>query len=646
MRSRRRYSTTSCLAISRDAVAVRNRYRDAGHSESRSLCYASRSDAMNLSEVANEVLRKRILLADASGEPREKPGEMFARVANAVASVERKYGGSAETREITDAFCRLMQSLDFLPNSPTLVNAGLPNGQLSGCFVLPIEDSMESIFGTLRDMALIQKTGGGTGYSFSHLRPRNDPVGTARGRSSGPVSFMKLYDYASETTRLGGARRGANMGVLRFDHPDILEFISCKSDPDALHTFNISVAVTDTFMECVRRGADYALINPRTGQEAGRLNARQVFDAIVDSAWKTGDPGIIFLDAINKENPVPAIGEIEATNPCGEQPLLAYESCNLGSINVSRFVRDSKIDFTRLRSIVRLAVRFLDDVVDANHYPLAQIEEQTLANRKIGLGIMGFADMLFLLRVAYDSRDAINIAGELMGFVAKEAEAESCRLAEQRGTFPSYARSVFPALGVKRRNATVTTIAPTGTISLIAGCSSGIEPLFALCFVRHVLEERREFHIHPLFEKAASAYLTDEIRSRIFTTGSAKDVKELPESLRRVFVTAHDIEPEWHVRMQAAFQQHVESAVSKTVNLRRTATRDDIEKVFLLAHELGCKGITVFRDGCKSEQVLEAGKAELLGPAGVQPCPECGGTMAETSGCVTCLSCGYAFCAI
>jgi len=313
---------------------------------------------------------------------------------------------------------------------------------------------------------------------------------------------------------------------------------------------------------------------------------------------------------------------------------------------VSHFVRDSKIDFARLGPVVRLAVRFLDDVVDANHYPLPQIEEQTLANRKIGLGIMGFADLLFLLGIPYDSQDANSVAHELMGFVAKEAEAASCQLAEQRGTFPNYSRSIFPGRGIKRRNATVTTVAPTGTISLIAECSSGIEPVFALSFARHVLEERREFHIHPLFEKAAAAYLTDELRDRILATGSAKDVKELPDSLRRVFVTAHDIEPEWHVRMQAAFQRHVESAVSKTANLRRTATPGDIERVFLLAHELGCKGITVFRDGCKSQQVLEAGKAEQPGPAGVQPCPECGGTMAETSGCVTCLSCGYAFCAI
>lgn len=604
------------------------------------------TDDAKLSDVAREVLRERILLRDANGQPLESPDEMFARVAWAVASVERRRVCSAEVKDVADAFCRVMQSLDFLPNSPTLVNAGLAEGQLSGCFVLPIEDSMESIFGTLRDVALIQKTGGGTGFSFSRLRPRNDPIGGARGRSSGPVSFMKLYDHASETTRLGGARRGANMGVLRFDHPDILEFIASKGDSDVLQTFNISVAVTDAFVECVKRRADYALVNPRTGQEVGRLNARRVFDDIVDSAWKTGDPGLIFLDAINRQNPTPAVGEIEATNPCGEQPLLPYESCNLGSINVSHFVRDTTIDFERLRSVVHLAVRFLDDVIDANRYSLPQIEEQTLANRKIGLGIMGFADLLFLLGVPYDSEKALDVAEEMLGFVSAEANAESCRLAEQRGVFPNYARSIFPALGIKRRNAAVTTIAPTGTISLIAGCSSGIEPLFALCFVRHVLEERREFHLHPLFEKAAAPYLSENVRHRIVQTGSARNAKEIPEPIRRVFVTAHDIEPEWHVRMQAAFQRHVESAVSKTVNLRRTAKRRDIEYVFLLAHELGCKGITVFRDGCKTKQVLEAGEAEPAGILGVQECPECGGTMVEASACVTCLSCGYAFCAI
>jgi ribonucleoside-diphosphate reductase alpha chain len=599
-----------------------------------------------LSTIAHEVLRKRVLLCDTRGKLLETPEEMFWRVAWAITKAERRYIRSSDARETAASFFQMMQALDFLPNSPTLVNAGLFHGQLSACFVLPIRDSMESIFGALRDMALIQKTGGGTGFSFSHLRPRGDAIGSTRGESSGPVSFMRLFDYACEITRSGGARRGANMGVMRFDHPDILEFIAAKSESDTLRTFNISVAAPDAFMDLVRGNAEYPLVNPRTSQEVGRVNARHVFDAIVDSAWKTGDPGLVFLDAINKQNPIPAVGPIEATNPCGEQPLLPYESCNLGSINVARFVRDSRIDFPRLRSVVHLAVRFLDDVVDANHYPLQEIEEQTLANRKIGLGIMGFADLLLLLGLPYDSPEALATADELMNFIATEASAESCRLGELRGVFPNYGRSIFPTRGLKRRNATVTTIAPTGTISLIAGCSGGIEPLFAICYVRNVLGEAREFHLHPLFERMAATYLTQSVRRSISHTGSVQNVKEIPESIRRVFVTAHDIEPEWHVRMQAAFQRRVENAVSKTVNLRRTATRNDIERTFLLAHEFGCKGITVFRDGCKGEQVLRSGEMEETAPFGVQTCPECGGTMVETSGCISCSSCGYAFCAM
>ncbi len=600
----------------------------------------------NLSAIAHEILRKRILLCDAGGNLLETPEEMFWRVAWEIAKAERRYVLSAEVQETAASFFQMMQALDFLPNSPTLVNAGLHRGQLSACFVLPIEDSMESIFNALRDMALIQKTGGGTGFSFSRLRPRGAAIGSTHGESSGPVSFMKLFDCACETTRSGGARRGANMGVLRFDHPDVLEFIAAKSESDTLRTFNISVGVSDAFMDLVRRRGEYPLVNPRSGQEVKRVNAGQVFDAIVESAWKTGDPGLIFLDAINRHNPVPGVGPMEATNPCGEQPLLPYESCNLGSINVAHFVRDSRIDFPRLRSVVHLAVRFLDDVVDANYYPLPQIEEQTLANRKIGLGIMGFADLLLLLGLPYDSPEAVATADELMTFIATEADGESCRLGEARGVFPNYGGSIFSARGIQRRNATVTTIAPTGTISLIAGCSGGIEPLFAICYVRNVLGEAKEFHMHPLFERMAAPYLTESIRRTIAHTGSVQNVKEIPESIRRLFVAAHDIEPEWHVRMQAAFQRHVENAVSKTVNLRRTATRNDIEKTFLLAHELGCKGITVFRDGCKREQVLRPGELEEITPIGVQVCPECGGTMVETSGCISCPSCGYAFCAI
>jgi len=599
-----------------------------------------------VSTIAQEVLKKRILLSDQQGNPLETPEEMFWRVAWEVAKVERQFSRSADVHATATSFANMMQALEFLPNSPTLMNAGLPNGQLSACFVLPLEDSMDSIFRTLRDMALIQKSGGGTGFSFSHLRPRGDPIGPTRGASSGPVSFIKLFDYACETTRSGGARRGANMGLMRFDHPDILEFIGAKAQSGALRTFNISVAVSDSFMDLVRRHSEYPLINPRTGQKSGQLNARQVFDAIVDSAWRTGDPGLVFLDAINRQNPLAAIASIEATNPCGEQPLLPYESCNLGSINVARFVRNGQIDFSDLGPTVHLAVRFLDDVIDANRFPLEEIEEQTLANRKIGLGVMGFADLLLLLGLPYDSPEAVATAEELMTFISAQADAESSRLAEQRGVFPNYARSSFAIQGIKRRNATVTTIAPTGTISLIAGCSSGIEPLFALCYTRSVFGESKQFHLHPLLENMAAPYLTESARHMLLQTGSAQGLREIPESIRRVFVTAHDIAPKWHVRMQAAFQRHVENAVSKTVNLHPVATRDDIEKMFLLAHELGCKGITVFRDGCKQEQVLRAGEIEKKRPFGVEPCPECGDTMTEASGCVSCPSCGYAFCSI
>ncbi|HKM65645.1 MAG TPA: adenosylcobalamin-dependent ribonucleoside-diphosphate reductase [Candidatus Acidoferrum sp.] len=597
-------------------------------------------------EAALQVLVRRILRRDERGTPIESPEEMFWRVAQEIAKVERNYVPEAEVHRTTEAFFQMMVSLDFLPNSPTLVNAGLPGGQLAGCFVLPIEDSMESIFGTLKDMALIQKSGGGTGFSFSRLRPRNDIVESTRGQSSGPISFMRLYDYACQTNRLGGVRSGANMGVMRFDHPDIMEFIEAKNARNSLQTFNISVAVSDHFVDCVRRSAEYPLINPHTRQETGWLNARHVFDVIVKAAWETGDPGLLFLDAINANNPTPLAGEIEATNPCGEQPLLPYESCNLGSINVARFVRDSQIEFERLQRIVHLAVRFLDDVIDVNHYPIPQIEERTKANRKIGLGVMGFADMLVLLGIPYDSAEALRVGKELMTFISCEAQVESKRLAEVKGTFPNYSASVYPHKGAKMRNATLTTIAPTGTISLIANCSSGIEPLFAICYVRQMLGGQTDFAMHPFFEGLAGKHLGENLRSRISESGSVQAVREVPERIRRLFVTAQDIDPAWHVRMQAAFQEHVDSAVSKTVNLRRDATPEDIAKTYLLAHELRCKGITVFRDGSRADQVLRPGKSKQPMPAGAQVCPECGGPMEHASACVTCLSCGYTLCTI
>lgn len=598
-----------------------------------------------LNDTALHVLRRRILRRDEHGNPVETPEGMFRRVAAEVAKVERLYKSEGEVEETAEAFRRVMAELDFLPNSPTLVNAGLPGGQLSGCFVLPLDDSMESIFGTLKDMAIIQKTGGGTGFSFSRLRPRDDLIVSTRGQSSGPVSFMQLYDYACQVNRRGGVRAGANMGVMRCDHLDILEFIHAKtSGPEALRTFNISVGATNAFMDAVRCGADYPLINPRTGQEAGRLNARAVFDAIVKAAWQTGDPGLVFLDAINRENPTPQLGQIEATNPCGEQPLLPYESCNLGSLNLARFVVGKRLDFDRLAGVVHLAVRFLDNIIDINHYPIPQIEARTRANRKIGLGVMGLADALLLLGIRYDSDEALQLGEQVMGFITTEARAESSRLAEERGVFPNYGGSVFPAQGLKLRNAALTTVAPTGTISLIAGCSSGIEPLFAICYVRQMLEERRDFSVHPLFEAKAGPYLSEALRNRIAETGSIQDVSEVPESVRRLFVTAHDIAPEWHVRMQAAFQKHVDSAVSKTVNLRREATPEHIAHIYLLAHELGCKGITIFRDGSKEEQVLKPGAPPR--PVGALACPECSGSMEHASGCVTCRSCGYTYCTI
>jgi ribonucleoside-diphosphate reductase alpha chain len=436
------------------------------------------------------------------------------------------------------------------------------------------------------------------------------------------------------------------MGILRFDHPDILEFIGAKKHPGALRTFNLSVSVTDAFMECVERSADYPLINPHTGQEIGQLNARSVFDTIVQSAWETGDPGLIFLDAINRTSPVPALGPIEATNPCGEQPLLPYESCNLGSINLAHFVRDQSVDYERLRPVVHTAVRFLDDVIDANHYPLPQTERLSTANRKVGLGVMGFADMLFLLGVPYDSDKALAIGEEVMAFISQEARFESGCLAESRGAFPNYPVSIFATEGIQLRNAALTTIAPTGTISLIAGCSSGIEPVFAIRYRRHIMKEERELAVHPLFEKVAAPYLTDKTRRAILETGSAQQIQEIPQEIRKVFVTAHDIDPQWHVRMQAAFQHHVDAAVSKTVNLRRSATRQDVEDVYRLAHRLGCKGITVFRDGCKGEQVLSVGEIPTQAPAGAGPCPECGTAMEHVSGCVSCPVCGYALCTI
>jgi ribonucleoside-diphosphate reductase alpha chain len=581
---------------------------------------------IELSQHALAVLEKRFLLRDEAAQLAEDPAGLFRRVSRAIAAADRAYGdfNPAESGEV---FFELMTSLKFLPNSPTLMNAGVPRGQLSGCFVLPIEDSMESIYGTLRDAALIQKSGGGTGFSFSDLRPRGDYIRSSRGLSSGPVSFMRLYDYSTRINRLGGTRAGANMAVLRHDHPDIHEFVNSKKDPESLTSFNISVMASDQFM----RGDDIAL--QFHGAERGRASARELFDEIVQNAWETGDPGLLFRDRINAANPTPHLGALEATNPCGEQPLLAHESCNLGSVNVSKFVNAGAIDYDALRVTVGHAIHFLDNVLDANAYPVEAVRRVTLGNRKIGLGIMGFADLLVELRIPYASQAAVSLADELMGFLQHEAKAASAALARTRGTFPEYPRSILAA-GPPMRNACVTSIAPTGTISLLADCSSGIEPFFALSYRREVIGSTKTMDVHPALVRTIDS---PAVLQRVRASGRLDSAA--PAELRAIFATAHEIDPSWHIRMQAAFQRHTDTAVSKTINLVTSATTADIASAYRLAFESGCKGVTVFRDGCKSSQVLRAG-------ANPENCPECGEPLVMQGGCQTCASCGYSVCTI
>ncbi len=557
---------------------------------------------------ALEVLRKRYLLRDETGRTVETPAQAFRRVAKAIAKVDKEY--CRNPKESEKIFYEMMVRTEFLPNSPTLFNAGTALGQLSACFVLPVEDSLESIFTAVKNMALIEKSGGGVGFDFSKLRPKGDMVKSTKGVASGPVSFMRVFDSATEVIKAGGKRRGAMMGVLRADHPDIVEFITSKQKSRVLSNFNVSVAVTDDFMKKVEEDGEYWLINPRNKEKVRKLEAKNVWSLMAKSAWESGDPGVIFIDEINRYNPTPEIGRIEATNPCGEEPLLPYESCNLGSVNLSRMVENGKVNWEKLRETVRNAVHFLDNVIDANRFPLKQIEEMTRANRKIGLGVMGFADMLIKLRIPYDSEEALRLAEKVMKFVTEEARRKSVELGEERGSFPNFDRSVWKAKYDAMRNATITTIAPTGSISIIAGCSSGIEPLFAVSFMRKVLEGTRLFEINPLFEMTAkergfySAGLLEEIAS----TGSVQGIRGVPEDVERVFVTALDIKPEWHVRMQAAFQRYTDNAVSKTVNLPYDAAVEDVEKVFWLAYRLKCKGITVYRYGSKPEQVLNIGE--------------------------------------
>jgi ribonucleoside-diphosphate reductase alpha chain len=568
--------------------------------------------SLKLSENALKVLERRYLKRDESGKVAESAEEMFRRVARAIAEAEKNYRKTVkETAELEEAFYKAMTSLEFVPNSPCLMNAGRDLGQLSACFTLPINDSMDSIFETLKATAMIHKSGGGTGFSFSRIRPKNSVVKTTGGVASGPVSFMKVYDAATEAVKQGGTRRGANMGILRVDHPDIMGFVTCKESNKEISNFNISVAITDEFMNKLKSGEEHSLVDPHSNHLFKKVNPQEVFDLIVKQAHKNGEPGIIYIDKINADNPTPHLGRMESTNPCGEQPLLPYESCDLGSINLARlWKKDSQgysVDWDRLREITRLAVHFLDNLIDVNKFPLPEIEKATCATRKIGLGVMGWATLLIRLGIAYNSDEAVNLAEKVMAFILKEAQKKSEELAKDKGVFPAYKGSTWEKQGIRVRNATLTTIAPTGTISIIAGpCSSGIEPLFAIVYYRNVMDNDKLVEIDPLFEELAKerGFYSRQLMERIAESGSLQHLEGIPEDIKRIFVTAHDITPEWHVKMQAAFQKYVNNAVSKTINFPHEATLEDVKKAYILAYDLNCKGITVYRDRSREEQVL------------------------------------------
>ena len=586
-------------------------------------------DELKLPLNAILVLERRYLRKDENGRVIESTEQMFRRIAKGIAAVEKKYGKTqAEITKLEDEFYRMMTSLEFIPNSPTLMNTGTEFKQLSACFVLPVEDSIESIFDTLKVAAIIHKTGGGTGFAFSRLRPKGDIVRSTGGIASGPISFATIYDTATDVVKQGGRRRGANMGILRVDHPDIMDFIVAKEKEGILRNFNISVAVTDKFMQAVEKDGDFELINPRNSAVIKKLKARAIWNLIVMMAWKNGEPGVVFLDTINKHNPTPHVGMMESTNPCGEQPLLPYESCNLGSIDVSKFVTDEgKMDWGRLRGTVRKAVRFLDNVIDANVYVLPEIEKITKGNRKIGLGVMGLADMLIERGIKYDTEEGLKAAEELMKFINDEGHKMSAELGKEKGSFPNFHGSIWEKDWKTMRNATVTTIAPTGTISIIGGSSQGIEPLFAIAYVREVAESlgRSLIEINPLFENIAlrEGFYGEEFMKKISKKTTIQDVEEIPEQIRRLFVTAHDISAEWHVRMQAAFQKYTDNAVSKTINFPNWATPNDIEKAYWLAYKLGCKGITVYRHGSREVQVLRPIESEGTLADYSRICPTC-----------------------
>ncbi len=562
-----------------------------------------------------KVLEGRYLQKDRNGKLLETPKQLFQRVARNVAQADLRYGQNPEESE--KKFLELMLARDFMPNSPTLMNAGTAIQQLSACFVLPVEDSMEGIFESVKDAAIIHKSGGGTGFSFSRLRPKGSPVGTTGGVASGPISFMRVFDASTNVIKQGGKRRGANMGVLRVDHPDILDFITCKEKDDTINNFNISVGITDEFMVALKEDRDYSSFDPKSKEVHGKFNAKRVFDLICTMAWKNGDPGIIFLDKMNcpRSNPTPKMGDIESTNPCGEQPLLPYESCNLGSINLSHHVKDDEVDWQKMKKTVHTAVHFLDNVIDMNKLPNNKIVEMVKINRKIGLGIMGFADMLLKLRVPYNSEQALQLADKIMRFIDSESKVASCELAKLRGPFPNFKESIYNDGKPENilRNATTTTIAPTGSVSVIASCSSGIEPLFAISYTRKT-PQFELLEVNPLFEEIArqEGFYNDELMKKIARKGSIQDIEEIPEKIRKIFVTCMDISAEDHVKMQAAFQKHVDNAVSKTVNLPFSASVEDVAEIYKLAYESGCKGTTIYRDGSRDLQVLNVSREDKL----------------------------------
>jgi len=622
--------------------------------------YIGTNEKSKLSLNAIKVLEARYLLKDNNGNIIETPNQLFERVAEHIARADKKRLSPKKHRELQSAFYEMMLNLDFVPNTPTLMNAGTELGQLSACFVLPVGDSIAEIFDSIKHTALIHQSGGGTGFSFTRLRPKGAFVKSTKGVASGPISFMRVFDSATDVIKQGGKRRGANMGILRVDHPDVLEFVSCKQTEGQIANFNISVGITDVFMHAVENNLDYDLIDPHNGDIAGHLNARSVFDFIANMAWQNGEPGVVFLDTINKYNQVLNVGKLEATNPCGEQPLLPYESCNLGSLNLGNVVTEGKIDWKKLERLIRLGVRFLDNVIDMNKYPLPQIESMTKSTRKIGLGVMGWADMLLLLKIPYNSDEAVYLAEKVMKFINDIGVEESVKLGEEKGNFPAFKGSYWDKIGYKyMRNSTVTTIAPTGTISMIADASGGVEPHFSLAYTRLTLDNQEFIYTNRFLEVELKkrGLFTEELMSKIAKTGMIDGIEDVPDDIRKVFVTSREVEPEWHIKMQAAFQKHTHNGVSKTINLPNSATIDDVKKSYKLAYELGCKGITVYRDASRQIQVLNAGtktKEQEEKKHSIQKlitkeipkdeCPICHSKMHAQEGCYTCTKCSYSKC--